>query len=152
MNSEFPKTRDDVLPKSYQDCFGCGDANPAGIDLKDIRREGDLIKATLNPHPHHQGFPGVLHGGVVTAALDEVMAYACVIIGGKWSATAKLELRFRQAVPLQGPLLLEAGLVEPISTRRFHTWGKLFNGDTVCAEATALFMPAPEEMVAGLSE
>ena len=64
-----PTTRDDVLPAGARHCFACGDANPIGMHLNDIRREGDRVLATLHPRPEFQSYPGVLHGGLSATAL-----------------------------------------------------------------------------------
>jgi hypothetical protein len=66
-----PTTRDEVLPPGARYCFACGDANPIGLRLDDIRREGEEVHATLRPRPEYQGYPGVLHGGLSATALDE---------------------------------------------------------------------------------
>jgi len=148
MAMELPTTRDDVLPSSYRDCFACGEDNPSGLHLVGIRREGDVIKATLRSKPAFQGFPGVLHGGIAAAALDEVMGYACRMLHGTWAATAKFELRYRKGAPDEGELAVEGG-VDEASGRRFRTWGRLLlpEGD-VAVEATALFLPVPAEVLA----
>lgn len=52
-------------------CFACGQDNPIGFRLDDIRREGDQVHATLHSRPEYQGYPGVLHGGLSATALDE---------------------------------------------------------------------------------
>jgi DNA invertase Pin-like site-specific DNA recombinase len=66
-----PATRDDVLPAGARHCFACGDANPIGMHLNDIRREGEEVLATLHPRPEFQSYPGVLHGGLSATALEE---------------------------------------------------------------------------------
>jgi acyl-coenzyme A thioesterase PaaI-like protein len=50
-------------------CFGCGPANPDGLQIKSIVR-GDAVVATFVPKPQHQAFPGVLNGGIIGAVLD----------------------------------------------------------------------------------
>jgi acyl-coenzyme A thioesterase PaaI-like protein len=69
-----PTRRSEVLPAGARHCFACGDDNPIGLHLDDIRRDGDRVRATLRPRPEYRGYPGVLHGGLSAAALDE----ACV--------------------------------------------------------------------------
>jgi hypothetical protein len=64
-------TAAEVLPTGARHCFACGDANPIGMHLDDIRREGDQVLATLHPRPEFQSYPGVLHGGLSATALDE---------------------------------------------------------------------------------
>ena len=92
-DGDRPTTRDDVLPAGARHCFACGDANPIGMHLDDIRREGDQVLATLHPRPEFQSYPGVLHGGLSATALDEVMRYASILLAGIWAATATMDLR-----------------------------------------------------------
>ena len=63
--------KDQVLPPGARQCFACGDDNPIGMHLEAIRREGDEVRATLRPRPEYQSYPGMLHGGLSTTALDE---------------------------------------------------------------------------------
>ena len=51
---------------------------------------------------HHQGYPGRMHGGVITAILDETIGRAIMIRYGEaiWGVTAELNVRFRKPVPL----------------------------------------------------
>jgi len=145
VTDDRPRTREEVLPPEYRECFVCGEDNERGVQLLDIRREGDIVRATFNPQAFQQGFPGVMHGGIVFAVLDEAMAYACVLVGGRWAATAKTEVRFRKATPIDEPLRLEGGITKG-DGRRFSTWSKLYRADgSLTAEATGLFVPVPAE-------
>lgn len=112
--------------------------------MQDIHRDGDVVRAIFTPQKCHQGFPGILHGGIVSAALDEAMSYACVLIGGHWSATLKTELRFRRPAPAVGHLSLTAGIDRQSAGSRFRTWAQLTLTDgEICADATALFIASP---------
>jgi acyl-coenzyme A thioesterase PaaI-like protein len=122
-DGEAPTTRDDVLPAGARHCFACGDANPIGMRLNDIRREGDQVLATLHPRPEFQSYPGVLHGGLSATALDEVMGYASILLAGIWAATATMDLRYRAQVPYTAPLPLVAGLTDTRG-RRVRTWSR----------------------------
>ncbi|HEV8371935.1 MAG TPA: hypothetical protein VGR68_01930, partial [Actinomycetota bacterium] len=75
-----PTRREDVLPAGARHCFACGDANPIGLHLDDIRRVGDEVHATLHPRPEYQSYPGVLHGGICATALDEVLGYSAILL------------------------------------------------------------------------
>jgi acyl-coenzyme A thioesterase PaaI-like protein/transcriptional regulator with XRE-family HTH domain len=143
-----PTTRDDVLPRGARQCFACGEDNPIGLHLADIRRDGDEVRATLHPRPELQSYPGVLHGGVVTTVLDEVMAYASILLAGIWSATATLQVRFRRPVPYDVPLEAVAGVTAE-RARRVRAWARLELPDgQVGAEATGLLVPLPPKVAA----
>lgn len=144
--TDQPLTRHEALPANYRECFVCGENNEHGIKFLDIRRDGDVVRGTFDPQPFLQGFPKVMHGGIVFALLDEVMAYSCVLVAGKWAATAKTEVKFRRATPVDQTLTAEGGIIKG-DGRRFTTWAKLRDGDgNVTAEATALFVPVPEDL------
>jgi acyl-coenzyme A thioesterase PaaI-like protein len=147
-----PTRREDVLPAGARHCFACGDANPIGMHLDDIRREGDEVHATLHPRPEYQGYPGVLHGGLSATALDEVMGYSAILLAGIWTATATMDLRYRAQVPYDAPLPLVAGLVDTRG-RRVRAWARLhLPGGGVGVEAKGLLVALPEEVAARARE
>ncbi|HEY7523208.1 MAG TPA: PaaI family thioesterase [Candidatus Limnocylindrales bacterium] len=50
-------------------CFGCGPANPDGLQIESHPVDGGLV-ATWTPGPNHEAFDGVLNGGIVGTLLD----------------------------------------------------------------------------------
>jgi acyl-coenzyme A thioesterase PaaI-like protein len=143
-----PEGKDQVLPPGARQCFACGDDNPIGMHLEGIRREGDEVRATLRPRPEYQSYPGMLHGGLSTTALDEVMGYAAILLAGIWSATATMEVRFRAPVPYAASLELVAGISETRS-RRVRAWARLHLPDgSVGVSSTGLLVPLPPETAA----
>ncbi len=87
-----------------QRCFGCGSLNAMGLRMQ-FRVEDGRATAEFTPSPHHQGFPGRVHGGLVATMLDEAMGWA-VYGQGVWAMTAKMSVRFREPVPLSETLLV----------------------------------------------
>lgn len=122
-------------------CFCCGRDNPVGLRLK-FDFDGERVWTTFTPAEVYQGYPGMLHGGIIYAVLDEVMGR--VAIAHKlWMVTAKMEIRYRQPTPLDQPLQAMAEIVEQrqrLMTARAEL--RLLDGD-VTAEATGTFFPAP---------
>ena len=140
-----PEGKGQVPPPGARQCFACGDDNPIGMRLEGIRREGDEVRATMRPRPEYQSYPGMLHGGLSTTALDEVMGYAAILLAGIWSATATMEVRFRAPVPYDATLELVAGITE-VRSRRVRAWARLhLPGGSVAVSSTALLVPLPPE-------
>ena len=52
-------------------CFACGIENPIGLKLKFYTDGEDRCIAHFHPRPAHQGYPGQVHGGLVSTLLDE---------------------------------------------------------------------------------
>jgi len=131
-----------VIPKVTLDtdlnegfCFGCGQNNPIGMKLH-FTRDGDTIRAEFTPDKMHQGWPGLLHGGILGCLLDEAMsniAYAT----GNTCLTASIEMRLRQPVKVAVPLVVSAWITRQRS-KLIETAGKVCLKDgTVIAESTA---------------
>jgi acyl-coenzyme A thioesterase PaaI-like protein len=94
----------------YQLCFVCGQRNPYGLQLV-FRLENNSIVADFQPREEHQGFPGVIHGGIVAAVLDEALNRTSLL--GKnpaWTMTGRLEVLYRRAVPYGQLLRVRASL------------------------------------------
>ena len=58
--------------ESYPRCFGCGQENPIGLRLS-FDWEGDALVSRFTPGEDHQGWPGVVHGGIIATLLYEVL-------------------------------------------------------------------------------
>ncbi len=127
----------------YQRCFVCGQRNPFGLKLV-FRQEGQGIVADFQPREEHQGFPGVLHGGIVAAVLDEALGRTS-LLGTRpvWTMTGRLEVRYRRYVPY-GPLLRVRATLEFQRRKMLQARGVLTlveDEHLVLAEATGIFLP-----------
>jgi acyl-coenzyme A thioesterase PaaI-like protein len=125
-------------------CFACGLQNPVGLKLAFYEGADGRVTTSYRPEEHFQGYPGVLHGGIVTALLDETLGRVAIALGD-FMVTARLNIRFRRPAPLDQLLLVEG---KPTGRRRnlLGAEGKLTLEDgTVIAEASATFMPLPPE-------
>ncbi|HEY8649017.1 MAG TPA: PaaI family thioesterase [Candidatus Limnocylindria bacterium] len=130
-------------------CFACGRLNPTGLQL-DFDVSKDRATAKYTGAQRHQGYDGTLHGGVVTALLDETMGWA-IFHQGVWGVTAKLTVTFKRPVPL-GEELVVTGEVVRDRGRGIETKGTVTRASDgeVLAEATALFLRMPDEQRAAL--
>ena len=79
-------------------CFACGKENPIGLQLV-FREQGECYTTTFTPRPEHQGYDGIMHGGLVSTILDEVMA-RYIYAKGFNAVTARLDIRFRKPTPI----------------------------------------------------
>lgn len=126
----------------YQRCFACGQRNPAGLKMI-FRVEEDTIVCDFTPREEHQGFPGVIHGGIIATVMDEALNRTSMLAERPtWTMTGRLETRYRRYVPY-GPLLrVRASLVSQRG-RMLQATGKLTLAEDeriVLAEAQGTFM------------
>lgn len=61
-----------AIVSEYPFCFGCGADNPIGLRLK-YRVEENCVITEFVPREEHQGWPGIVHGGIITTLLYEVL-------------------------------------------------------------------------------
>lgn len=129
-----------------QMCFICGMQNPIGLKIFFYEQEDGSVIANYAPTEEYQGYPGVLHGGIVTALLDETIGRATMsAIGGEFTMTAKLELRFLKPVLIGQPLSV-MGRVEKVSRHGLTGSGELRLADgSVAVEASGLFVMLPPQ-------
>ncbi len=75
-------------------CFVCGPDNRIGLHLS-FRIRGETCVSEFTPGPDHVGYPGVVHGGMIYSALDDVMANWLYLQGAR-AYTARCEIRYRR--------------------------------------------------------
>src|SRR5512144_2922072 len=84
-------------------CFICGMENPVGLHLHIYETEPGEEELTYVATEHFKGYPGVLHGGVVAAIVDEISGRAHMgsdPTDPRFMFTAKLEVKYRKNVPI----------------------------------------------------
>ena len=133
---------------SSNNCFVFGRKNPFGLHLHfDEVAPGEVVVEYTVPE-QFQGYPGVVHGGVVAAMLDEVTGR--VHMGGtppRFMFTAKLEIHYHKNVPIGEPLRI-LGHAGKSKERSAVASGQIF-GPTgeLLVEANALLVNVPAEVV-----
>ena len=136
------------LQASSRHCFVCGVENPHGLHLVFKQSgPGEIIADYIVPE-QFQGYPGVVHGGIVAAMLDEISGRAHMGDDPnkpRFMFTARLELRYRKNVPVGQPLHL-VGKALKSKGRTATASGQIFGPDgTLLAEADALLVDIPGE-------
>ncbi len=136
------RDRDRLNDRSdYQRCFACGQRNETGLRMV-FRREGDRICADFQPAKQHQGFPGVLHGGIIASLLDETLGRTGAL-RGEWVITGKLDIRYRQPAPIGEPLRVWGEIVRE-RPGAIEAMGAVERGDgSPVAEGRGLFLRLP---------
>jgi len=120
---------------NYSMCFACGRDNPFGLKLE-VRRDGDGVRTEFTPEEHHQGWPGVVHGGILNTILDEVMAWAA-IHRGLFCVTARMEVRIK-STPLVGQRYIASARVTAQRKRLVEAESEIILEDgTTVAEGKA---------------
>lgn len=123
-------------------CFACGPDNTIGLRIAFRLDAAGVCHGEFTPGDDHEGFHGITHGGIIFAALDDVMAN-WLFLQGIRGYTARCEIRYKQPTPTHTKVLLE-GVCESRKSRVVQLRGVAKRADTgvVLAETEAMFMIA----------
>ena len=104
-----------MVMKDFTDndhCFACGTQNPQGLKLDFIYdKKNDQAYAKTEFNQHHQGWKNVLHGGIISTVLDEVMIKAAHFKGHA-CATIELSVRFKHPTLINGEYTIRGKVVD----------------------------------------
>lgn len=133
-----------------KNCFVCGVDNPFGLKMKFYEDGPDSVFTKITIPDQFQGYPGVVHGGIIASMLDEVSGR--VFMNGdepQFYVTAELKIRYRKPVPVGEPLILKGhrGADGGIKGRVAMASGEIYNeaGDLL-AHADIVLVEIPEKI------
>jgi uncharacterized protein (TIGR00369 family) len=90
-------------------CFVCGEKNPIGLHLSFSLHDGKITTEFV-PEKIHQGYKDIVHGGIISALLDETMVKAA-LLQGMPAVTAEISIRFKNPLVSGEKVLVEASIV-----------------------------------------
>jgi uncharacterized protein (TIGR00369 family) len=132
-------------------CFLCGKENDSGLKMEwKSDTENQRVIARVRVPDHFNGYPGVVHGGIVAAILDETAGRATLLEDDdNLMVTLKLEITYRQPTPTEEELTV-VGWPTRITSRRALVEGELFNQKgEITATCKAVVVRPPEKIKAG---
>lgn len=139
------------LQPNSNHCFVCGLANTHGLQLRFFNQKEGEVVAEYTVSEYYQGYPGVVHGGIVAAMLDEAAGRCLMYTGAdaqisspRFMFTARIDIRYRQNVPVGQPLRL-VGQAGKIKTRSAQANSYIYDTTgTLLAEAEVLLVDVPD--------
>lgn len=131
--------------RSVNMCFACSPHNPIGLKLA-FKMEGEVCRAHYTARPEHQGWNGVVHGGLVATMLDEAMAQWLWQNGFK-TMTAELTTRYSHAVPVGEELIIEGRMISKRGRLIEMAAQILLPDEKVAAKARSKFLEVKPETV-----
>jgi acyl-coenzyme A thioesterase PaaI-like protein len=129
----------DTLPQTLA-CFGCGHSNPGGVALR-MQTDGEAVYANWMPKPEHAGFSHAVHGGIITTVIDEMMAWACGILGGKFAYSVDMNIRFHRVIEPGMQVACVGRLDQNRRSKLFLASSELNIADGKAASGSAKFVP-----------
>ena len=122
----------------HPDCFLCSPANKSGLHLAFRVCADGGVAAWFPCDQIFQGYPGFLHGGVISSLLDSAMAN-CLFSKGKAGFTAQLNIWFVQPVITGRVALVRAWMTDSLSPL-YIMEANIIQNCRIAVRATGKFM------------
>ena len=128
-------------------CFGCSPTHPSGLNLR-FRRRGERVLSWYMIADRFHGAPGVAHGGIVAAILDEISCAAVHLVTDRWVTTGELTVRYERPCPVEQPLDVAAAIVDRTHPRYWVVEAELHRaGERVARSTGKFFLHADEPTI-----
>lgn len=125
-----------------KNCLVCGTENKLGLQTRFYQTEDKQVIALFTLRHEHQSYPGIAHGGISAAVLDEVIGRAIMAHYDQntFGVTIDLQVRYHKPVPLDVELRA-IGRITRDKGRIFEGGGELLlpNGE-VAVSASGKYM------------
>jgi uncharacterized protein (TIGR00369 family) len=137
--TSLPENLKELPSGRNHNCFGCSPINPSGLRMR-FFTDGRAVYSRLQVPVHLCGWSNIVHGGVLTTILDEIMSWAAIRLLQRIALTQKMEVEFLKPVQVGTELRAEGRLRASGSKNDAFTEGVIFDGrGEACARATAVF-------------
>ena len=121
-------------PDEYPNCFGCGGDNSSGLRLE-MKLDGEYLTTDFMPERRHEGWHGIVHGGIIAAVLYEVMENWPFLNG---VTTMMRSMDTRLIAPAKvGETIRATSWLNKRDGRELSVGGRLTAVDRTIAEGTA---------------
>lgn len=131
---------DGLLRENATMCFACGPDNPIGLKILFTLDDLGHCHASFTASDNHVGYENTVHGGIIYAALDDVMAN-CLYLNQRKAHTARCEIRYRQPLEV-GQTVILSGWIENERRRliSLKAEARLADDNQLIADCEASFM------------
>ena len=127
-------------------CLVCGRHNPHGLHLSlHVNTDTGAVTCDFTPQPHHVGFEGIIHGGLLATVVDEAMVWAATWTGRLFCVCGEMSIRFRTRAKVGVPLLATAR-IEAARPKLILVTSTITSVDNaLVAQATGKYVPISAE-------
>lgn len=93
MNEKTGLNHPAYLP-TYDGCYVCGQAHPRGLRVRFFTGADGQVHAQFRPDRTQTSYENVVHGGVISTLMDELLGWPIALQTGRMSFTGELTVRF----------------------------------------------------------
>jgi len=120
-------------------CFGCGPANKDGLKMTFFGND-DLVYSEMTVPGHMIGWQGVVHGGILSTLLDEVMSWGSIFLTRRFILTKTMTVNYHKPVFAGDKLRVESSIENRNSERECVMNGRIINSKgELCTSSAGTF-------------
>lgn len=131
-----------VRDKVHPGCVVCSSANSKGLHLKFEVKDDKSVEAGFQYDESFQGYPGILHGGVISSILDGAMGN-CMFAYGLSTVTVEMTTRFKLPVLTEQDATVSARIIRS-SHPLYLLEAEIIQDEKVRATAKGKYYDQPE--------
>ncbi len=132
------ETLDRLRSLHHPRCFVAREEEGFGLGVRFSVRPDSGVEAVVSCPASWEGYPGMVHGGIIASLLDGAMTNA-LFARGTVAVTAEVTIRYRNPLPLGGTATVE-GRVTQREPPLYLVEARITSGDVVHATCTGKFM------------
>ncbi len=122
------------------ECFACGLENNHGLKMR-FETNGEKLRSYVSVPEHLRGWSNLVHGGVISTMIDEVMSWSAIHLHKRFILTKSMTINFKKPVKIEKELIVYGFVVEKKNDRQVVMAAEIIDekGD-VCACGTGEFV------------
>ena len=121
-------------------CFGCGPGNQIGLQMKFFSDDKSVFSWVKVPD-HLVGWDNLVHGGILSTILDEIMGWSAIYLLKKLNLTKSMTVDFLKPVFEGMELKVEGNVLEKRSDKEAVMQGRIYNAEGVlCTKSMGTFV------------
>ena len=133
-------------------CFACGTANPIGLNLHFYCLD-NAVCSDITLGKNHEGWENMVHGGIISTLLDEVMSWAIIYFKRVFFVTRKMEVKYIKPVLVGTPLTVRGRLIEDAQSRKVEVKGEILDKEgKILVKSVGEFVILPKEKLSSVPE
>jgi uncharacterized protein (TIGR00369 family) len=150
--AEMAEERIEIPKPKGHNCFACGTENPIGLNLQ-FYRLAYTVCTELTLERRYEGWEGVVHGGIVSTLLDEVMSWAIMYTKKVFLVTRKMDIKYVRPVLVGMPLKVAGRLVDDSQPPKIKARAEIRDDQgRLLVRSNAEFVEIPKENFSGPTE
>ena len=133
--------------RSNHNCFGCGPGNPNGLRMKFFTDDNSVFSRISIP-AHLCGWDNLVHGGVLSTILDEIMSWSAIYLLKKFILTKSITVDFLHPVYVKEEVQAVGRVLKMSDKREALMEGIIRNiDDKICARSQGTFALLDSRMI-----